>query len=76
MPAGKFLSISLCEKGPNTEFFLSAIFYIQTEYLKMWTRKNFVLEYFSVSISLNFSKVSLTLIRLGFSQVIFSGRSI
>ena len=76
MSTGKFLSISQCEKCPNTEFLLSVIFRIQTEYLKMWTRKNFVLEYFSVSVSLKFSKFSLTLIRLGFLKVIFSGRSI
>ena len=47
-----FYFISLqCEKRPNTGFFRSAFFRIESEYGKIQARKNSLLRYFSRSVS-------------------------
>ena len=47
-------TIPLHEKCLSTEFFLVRIFYIQSEYRKIRTRKNYVLGHFSSSVSDHF----------------------
>ena len=42
-------NLSQCEKCPNTEFFLVRI---QSEYRKIWTKKNSVSGHFSCSVLL------------------------
>ena len=49
----KFLSLSLCEKCPNTELFLVRIFL--SEYRKIRTRNNSVFGQFSRSVWLDYS---------------------
>ena len=50
-PFSGFSNSALCEKCPNTVFFLVRIFCIRSEYRKIWTRKNSVFRHFSRSVS-------------------------